>query len=180
MTKENIINWDGTKRVLPLLMLSVLFCLLLLLSGCASMQPDGKTVQINTYAAHYLNPDINGRSSPVVVTFFQLKNGYSFSQADYQTLSNNSSKALGGDLLDQTTVEIRPGTGKTIPLTVSNNANYIGIMAAYRNINNGIWHKAIKLAKAPGSQTVINLNLQSQGITTQTGKAQSMWHWFKK
>lgn len=144
---------------------SVLLLIIISLTSCSIFQSKtNKFADINAQAVSYLNPDVNGRASPLVVTFYQLKNAYSFKQADYEALANNSAKALGRDLIDQSSIEIRPGSKTTIQLALPLNTNYLGIMAAYRNINNGVWHRVIKIDDSIGSHTKVQLDLESQGI----------------
>ena len=135
------------------------------LTSCSILH-SGPYAEVHMKSAHYLNPDINGRPSPVVVTIYQLKSSYAFQQADYNTLSRNSAQVLGGDLLDKTTVEVRPNDTKKIKVTLSPNAKYLGIVAAYRNVNNGKWHSIIKLTDSAHHHTNVMLNLESQGFTS--------------
>ena len=157
-------------------MITIFMLMGIMLTACSlfASKPN-KYAEVNTQAVTYLNPDVNGRASPLVVTIYQLKNAYNFKQADYESLSNNSAKALGGDLIDQSSVEIRPGSKNSTNLTLSPNANYLGIMAAYRNINNGVWHEVVQLADGEGSHTKVQLDLESQGFTAQANKSSSFW-----
>jgi type VI secretion system protein VasD len=132
--------------------------LLFTLAGCTP------TATFNVNSANYLNPDINGQASPVIVTVYQLKNGYNFSQADYQSLTNNAAQVLGDDIIDQNSFAIRPGNSASISQKVYPNTKFIGIVAAYRDPNSVSWHKVVQLKKVGGSIT-INLNLESEGLS---------------
>ncbi len=157
------------KKIITISMLGIMLTACSLFAGSPN-----KYAEVNTQAVAYLNPDVNGRPSPVVVTLYQLKNAYNFRQADYESLSDNSAKALGGDLIDQSSIEIRPGDKNKTNLTLSPNTNYLGIMAAYRNINNGVWHKTVKLIDGVGSHTKVQINLESQGLTTNARKSNAI------
>jgi type VI secretion system protein VasD len=147
-----------------------------MLTACSVFpSKSNKYAKINTQAVSYLNPDVNGRPSPLVVTIYQLKNAYKFKQADYESLAINSAKVLGGDLIDQSSIEIRPGTKNTVQLTLSPHTDYLGIMAAYRNINNGVWHKAIKLSDGVGSHTKVQIDLESQGFAARASENKGLW-----
>ena len=130
-----------------------------ILSSCSTSK-----ATIHTTAVSYLNPDINGQASPVVITVYQLKNSYSFIQADYEALSENSGQVLGDDLIDKNSFEIQPAHSETIKEILHSNTKYIGIVAAYRNQSVASWHKAIALKHA-GSSIKIKVDLESEGIT---------------
>lgn len=115
-------------------------------------------------AAHYLNPDIDGRASPVLITVYQLKNGYTFEQADYDALMSNSASLLGSDLIDKNSFEIRPATHISVSENLYPDTRYIGVVAAYRSADIANWHRVIKL-KNPGHSLSMDLSLEAQGLS---------------
>lgn len=133
-----------------------------LLTACAHTTTHPGLAMVNLHTANYLNPDINGKASPVVVTLYQLKSPYNFKQASYAELSDNASRVLGNDLVDKNTLEMRPGSSRTIEQHIDENTQYLGIVAAYRDIQSANWHKVIKVN--PTSQANVNINLESQGV----------------
>ena len=80
-----------------------------------------------------------------MINFFELKSAAAFKQAGFFSLENNASSALGDDLIDKIQVELRPGQGKSYHLSLSNQTAYIGIVAAYRNIDQATWRVVIPL-----------------------------------
>lgn len=143
-------------------LLSLLLCSL---SGCAIFKKSGPTADIDISAVEYLNPNINGQASPIVVTVYQLKSPYNFKQANYHELVSNSAKALSNDLIDKTTLEVRPSENKTISVPLSPNTNYIGIMAAYRDIENSNWHTTLEVKNEKNKRTKIYLVLESRALS---------------
>jgi len=131
-----------------------------LLAACASTVPNAN---INIQSARYLNPDINGRASPVVVSIYQLKSPFSFKNANYSALSANSAQVLGSDLVDKQTVEVRPDSQKIINLSLAQNTKYIGIVAGYRKINQASWHRIIRVP-AKDKRVSVAVVLESQGL----------------
>lgn len=148
-------------RAIKLLAMTMM---MLSFSGCAlfSSTPHAN---ITLQSARYLNPDINGRASPVVITFYQLKNDYTFKQADSTSLMANSAQILGNDLIDKNTIEVRPNSTQTIKQDLDPAAQYLGIVAAYRNSTTESWHKVLKLDTKHGKRADITISLQSQGFT---------------
>lgn len=157
----NAVKWYLTVVVFSTLLSTV--------GGCALFNGDGPQATVHVRSAHYLNPDIYGRASPVVLTIYQLKSQYDFQQANYNALTINSGKTLGNDLIDKNTFEIRPNDQINVDFPLSPNAQYLGIVAGYRNINQAVWHKIVKIEQRKNMHPVLNLDLQSQGFTLNVG-----------
>lgn len=157
---EFFMKFKAISNLANLIVATILFSIL---TACAIFN-SGAEATVHIRSANYLNPNIYGHSSPVVLTIYQLKAQYAFQQADYNALTNNSGKILGGDLIDKNTIEVRPNTQMKVSQPLSPNTQYLGIVAAYRNINNATWHKVVKIEQKKGSHPVLNLDLQSQGF----------------
>lgn len=130
-----------------------------LIAGCSNTPPN---LVANLQAANYLNPDIYKRSSPVVVTIYQLKSAMAFQQANFFALSNNSLSVLGGDLLDKQEVELRPKQSQTLKIPLSPATNYIGIIAGFRDPDHAQWRKIVKVE--PGKKVKLQINLATQNV----------------
>lgn len=139
----------------------VLTIIILNIIACASSPPGAS---LTLQAAKYLNPDINGQASPVVVTLYQLKSPFGFDNADYDSLAGNSAHVLGSSLIDKQTTEIRPGQITGVNLALTQGTEYIGIVAAYRDIDQTRWHTVVKLPT--GNRKIkLFINLESAGIS---------------
>lgn len=148
--------------------MTLIALVMLSLSGCSFIKPSGPAAHIHIQAAQFLNPNIHNQASPIMVTIYQLKNPYSFRQATYSTLAKNSADVLGRDLIDLSTIEVRPAEQKSIYQALSPNTQYLGIVAAYRQIDHATWRSTVKVVNAKGQQTTIQLNLESQALSTRT------------
>ncbi len=131
-----------------------------LLMGCGPSLPQAN---LAIQSAQYLNPDVNGRPSPVEVTFYELSSASRFKHASYYSLSSNAGKVLGNDLIDVQTMEVRPGQTQKVTQTLSPNTHYIGLTAAYRNLDQDRWKTAIKIPNGKKDVT-LNVVLESQGL----------------
>lgn len=136
----------------------------ILLNGCSLMKPHPAYANLTIQSAKYLNPNLNGDPAPVVVTLYQLKSPYSFKQATFDALNSNSGKTLNTDLIDKNVIEVRPGSNLSVNQQISPNAQYLGIVAGYRNINKATWKKLIKLVNEPNKETIIHLDLESEAL----------------
>jgi type VI secretion system protein VasD len=140
--------------------LLLIISLLILLTGCAAK------IKLQGDAVTYLNPDMDGQAAPVVITVYQLQNGYAFSQANYAALMSNAAQVLGGDLIDKTSFEVQPGTSFTMKEKTLPNTKFIGILAAYRDPHSVSWHKVMPLDK-PGSSISLDVTLESEAISVE-------------
>ncbi len=93
-------------------------------------------LNINFIASSQINPDINNRPSPLVVTIYQLKVLASIQNADFFSLYDNPTKTLGSDLVFQDQIEIKPSQTLNINQTQLLETKYIGLVAAFRDITN--------------------------------------------
>ena len=137
------------------------------LSSCSLFHTEPHA-NITLTSAQYLNPDINGRPSPVVIIIYQLKNAYNFKQADSTSLMANSGSILQGDLIDKNSIEIRPDSTQSIIQKLDPDTQYLGIVAEYRNSTTESWHKVVQLDSSGGERADITINLESQGFTVTT------------
>ena len=132
-----------------------------LLTHCS--KPTVIDTQLNIHSARYLNPDINGKTAPIVLTLYELKAPYSFKSSDYSALINNPAKILGTNLIDKQSFEIQPNNSTTLTQIISPQTRYLGIIAGYRNIQISDWRQVIPVA--PGISTMsIQINLASQSL----------------
>ena len=125
-----------------------------------SSQPEAK---FSVQAAQYLNPNVYGAPSPVVLSFYELKTPYPFKNATFFQLNQNAAAVLGDSLIDKQTVEVRPNSSQRVTEVLSPNTQYIGIVAAYRNLDQAVWREVIKL-NPKQKHTSISINLESQSL----------------
>lgn len=140
------------------------------LSACSFWSNDIPTAEININSAQYLNPAVNGRASPVVLTIYQLKSKNAFKSADYSALATNSSRVLGGDLLDKNIIEIRPKSQMHISQPLTADTKYIGVTAAYRDIDKATWRKVVAVDVTKNKTSKIDINLESESLNVSIKK----------
>ena len=121
----------------------------LALGACASSPEKSDKARMSVAAQAGVNPDANGRPSPIVVRVYQLKADDKFGSADFFALFDDDQKALGGDLLGREEVELAPGEKKELQFAVKRDAKFVGVLAAYRDIRNSRW-RVVKPAPKKG------------------------------
>jgi type VI secretion system protein VasD len=106
---------------------------------------DPTTVEVLMTASPLLNPDGNGRPSPVVVELFELSDANTFNGADFLDLTEKAEDTLGADLLHREELIVFPGDVRTIARDVKPEAAVLGIVVAYRYLGSAIWRDAVAL-----------------------------------
>lgn len=123
-----------------------------LLCGCAALfggsapQPkESSDLEIQVEASALVNPDDNGRPSPVLVRIYELRNEALFLDADFFGLYTTDRTVLQGDLLAVDQFILRPGETRTLRRKRNLQAAAVGVLAAYRDLPNATWRGAHRL-----------------------------------
>jgi type VI secretion system protein VasD len=92
-----------------------------------------------------VNPDVNGRPSPIQVTMYELKSPGTFQSRDYFALQADPQTALGQDLLNVDQVILKPGETRTVERPGDAQARVVGIVAGYRDLEHSHWRLVVQL-----------------------------------
>ena len=127
-----------TFRAMPIAFLFAASCLL---AACASAPPKPQplNVKLNIVVSADVNPDAQNRPSPVVVRIFQLKDDGPFKDSDFFALYDKEEATLAASLVSRVEYELAPGETRSVDYSVSPDARFIGVIAAYRNIRDAQW-----------------------------------------
>lgn len=137
---------------------------LAVLSGCSALSPNSDLTKLDLLlqGSDRLNPDLNGRPSPVVIRLLELKHPVAFENADFFSLYQRPKEALFPDLVIQEELELRPGEQRDLKLIVQDGSRYVGVLAAYRDLPESSWRFVIPLQHK--AQNRIELRLDEHGI----------------
>ncbi len=95
--------------------------------------------------AKNINPDQDGQASPVVVRIHQLSSRTVFDNNDFFALYEEPEGTLAVDLLGKDQFVFKPGDELDHKMTLESNTKFIGILVAYRDIENARWRAVIKV-----------------------------------
>lgn len=112
-----------------------------------------------------LNPDAQGHPAPLSVYFFQLKKADTFQSADFFSLYNQPKKTIGGEFVAVSKIELLPSTRSQLNVNLLDGAKFIGIVAAYRDVQKIAWRKVLPINFAFGRK-VIHLRFTYKGFRT--------------
>ncbi|WP_136248087.1 type VI secretion system lipoprotein TssJ [Halomonas borealis] len=157
-------RWTGAASLARCL---VLGGLLVTLAGCAStFEAADKTYQVlkdpsipvgypedrpsrvdlSMLAAPNINPNVEGKGTPLRFQILQLKDDSMLMSADHFQLQADLEEALGTNYLAHDDFTLLPGQFKFYePFEVEEDTRYIGIIAFYASPNQAQWKKVVEV-----------------------------------
>ncbi|WP_459615753.1 type VI secretion system lipoprotein TssJ [Bordetella sp. 2513F-2] len=157
-----------------------------ILAGCsstASRRPVPYAIELHADPA--VNPDANGRPSPIQVTVYELSSPSTFESRDFFTLQGDAQAALGKELLNTEQIILRPGQTYKVSQPGNVEARVVGIVAAYRDLESSRWRLVIPLPEpqntniykvwqfSPNEETV-RVSVGSKGVEV-VDRERSWW-----
>jgi len=148
--------WRGLERLV------VALVAVLIMTGCGKaplppivIAPPPKPVPsaLTIAASADTNPDATGRPSPVVVRVYQLKGDAAFSGAEFFPLFDDDQKVLGPELISREEYVLAPAEQRIVEVAVSDDARFVGAVAAFRDIRNSEWRVLVPTGRK-GMMTV--------------------------
>ena len=142
--------------------------LLVGLTGCSG-GPSAIRVKGSMETSPDLNPDSGGRPSPVVVRVYQLRSPGAFQNADFFALYDNEIATLGQNLITPgEEFELQPGENRDYKTELDLATKYLGVIAAFRDLDNARWRAFVKL---PDKKKVrLKIKLERLAVSVSTGK----------
>ena len=119
--------------------------MMVLLSACASGPPEDIVLKGSMNAVETVNPDVQGRPSPLVIKIYQLKAKDKFELAGFFELFDQADATLGADMLGVEDVMMTPGEIRSYEGVVNPNTRFIGVVGAYRDINQAQWRAVVPM-----------------------------------
>ncbi|HAU15259.1 MAG: type VI secretion system lipoprotein TssJ [Pseudomonadales bacterium] len=144
----------------------VVIALSLWVGGCAYFMSDLTKVDMRIVAGGDVNPDDNGRPSPVVVRVVELKSPSVFESAEFFALYQNEAQTLGSDLVATEEFEFKPGDVQDLKFALKPESNYVGVLAAYRQLEKANWRLVLPLAIKEKNELTVLLNQRGIELAT--------------
>ena len=129
----------------------------LALLACASA-PKPAQVAGTIQASAQVNPSTSKRPSPVLVRVYELKTAAAFNSADFMSLYQRDKAELGADLLGKEEFVLAPGESKSFAKTLSPDTRFLGVLAAYRDVEHAKWRSIVPVQPGQMHTVVIHAN----------------------
>lgn len=137
------------------------------LAGCGS-KPEPKIppteISVQVLAAPDANQDAAGRALPIVVRVYELKSTGGFEGADFFTLYNKDDATLGADMLARDELTLQPGSSRSIDRPADPAAGYLGVVAAFREIDKAAWRASYRLKPNVVNRVSVQIGADSVSI----------------
>jgi|SRR5690625_1801593 len=120
--------------------ISMLVLVLLILAGCAfNRHIVAPFAKISLVGSSEMNPDAQGRPSPMSLKIYELSSRSAFDNLDFDTAFYNASTVLSDELLSAAEYVVLPEQQLNHRIRLTKNVRFIAIVAAYRHIDNAKW-----------------------------------------
>lgn len=162
LTRFQALRRAGLARVVvPLLAAAALS------AGCASKN-DPTVLAATVTASAMVNPDSRKRPSPVVLRVYELKSSAVFESADFVSLFEKDQAVLGAEMLSREELVLRPGESKPITKTLTPGTKFIGVTAAFRDLERARWQAVVPVVA--GKKNVVAISLDDITLKAQRTK----------
>ena len=104
----------------------------------APILPEPRSVTVALSASSDVNPGPTGKAAPITLRLYTLRSVGRFGTLDFFEIAEGAS-ALQGAVVDSRTVSLRPGENRSVTLNAGTDGAYLGVAAAYRNIDGARW-----------------------------------------
>jgi type VI secretion system protein VasD len=157
----------------PLVTRLLISCLIGVLASCAPKPPPPPppppplpapeppkptAIQASIQVSAQINPDPNGRPSPIVLRFYELKSLSNFNGADFFLLYDQEAHVLGPEMVSREVMELNPGMQRSFERQLQPETRFIGVIAAFRAIEQAHWRAAEAIPEHRTTPLIINVN----------------------
>jgi type VI secretion system protein VasD len=133
-----------------------------LLMPFAGAQTGNTSLELTVVGGPLLNPNAQGRASPVVVRIFDLSETGAFESADYTALFERPPESLQHDILGQEELVLRPGDMQERNRPLAPGVKAVGVVAAFRDLEHAVWRVTVRIR--PGKRNFVLIGLDQDRI----------------
>src|SRR4051794_33436729 len=137
---------DARVRIVGLHSALALCLAALLVSACGSKPPPKPASVTGTIeAAAQINPSTSKRPSPLLLRIYELRSVAAFNSADFMSLYQRDQAELAADLVTKEEFVMSPGETKTFAKTLAPDTRFLGVVAAYRDLEHAKWRSSVAI-----------------------------------
>lgn len=104
-----------------------------------------RSMRLNIRAERNLNTDKLQGSTSLALRVYVLRDGQAFQRASFDSLYDSDDATLGADLLRREVLHLRPGESRELVLTLGEDARFVAVLGAYRELERSQWRTLLAL-----------------------------------
>lgn len=128
---------------------------LALLAGCASSPPPPTQVTGTIQASPQIDPSSSKRPSPLPIRVYELKSAAAFNNADFMALCQRDQTELSTEMVGKEEYVLNPGDSKTFAKMLAPETRFIGVVAAFRDLEHAKWRGIVAIRPNQKQQVLI-------------------------
>lgn len=132
--------------------------------GCAST-PKPTKVTGKVEASASINPSASQRPSPLMLRVYELKSPTAFNSADFMSLYQRDQAELAADLVAREEMTLAPGDSKPWAKMLSPDTKFIGVVAAYRDLEHARWRAIAPVEPGKAQKVLIHADALAVTVT---------------
>jgi len=147
----------------------IIVVMITLLSGCSFWGQEDITPQLflKIKAASNINPNVEGKPSPIEIRVYQLSDSQAFEQAEFIQLYSDAQGVLKAEvLLTRELASLLPSEERNETLPLASETKYIGVIAGfadYREAKNKAIYQPMVLGSSAINIVLDGINLSISG-----------------
>jgi type VI secretion system protein VasD len=147
----------------------MLACALTGFAGCGgSAPPKPIATKAKVVASSEVNPNAQGRPSPVHVRIFQLRDDAAFTSAEFSSLVEKEQETLGASLVRRSEEDFSPGEERELQLNIAPETRMVGVVAELANYRNAQW-RAVTRAPTKEKERIL-IRIERDQISIRIGR----------
>ena len=158
---------QGLGRLRGLWAISLASALAAVLAACASA-PKPTEITGTAQAAANVNPSVSKRPSPVLLRIYELKTATAFNSADFISLYQRDQAELGAEMVGRQELVLDPGASKPLGKMTSPDTRFIGVLAAYRDLDHAQWRSIVAIQ--PGQKQRVTISVEELTVSASVSK----------
>ncbi|MDN3920004.1 type VI secretion system lipoprotein TssJ [Roseateles violae] len=132
------------------------------LAGCAGQPPAPAQVVGTIQASTQVNPSASKRPSPLLVRIYELKSVAAFNSSDFMSLYQRDQAELAADMLGRDEFVLAPGEQKAYVKTLAAETRFLGVVAAFRDLEHAKWRTAVAIQ--PGQKQRVSIQASELSV----------------
>ena len=138
-------------------------CVALGLAACGG-PPKPAQITGTIQASAQVNPSASKRPSPLLVRVYELKSAAAFNSADFMSLYQRDQAELAADFVGRDEFVLAPGESKPYTKLLSPDTRFLGVMAAFRDLEHSKWRSVAPVQPGKKQQVTIRAGVLSVDV----------------